>query len=545
GVGMGSNPLEPRPHSRAVVAWVGGCVAGGFHAASVYLPSGDGVGAEGRRILFQVGEFLFSMGKPFVIGGDFNALESEVRGTGLLEKIDGVIILTGKPTCRVGKDWRDIDFFIVSASLVPCVWRCDRLEGSELSTHYPIRMSIRTSTHLGQIRYLWTPKRFPDLPIGPAPAPPGWWEGIQIQVEQLVREPAVTQAQVSQAYASFCQAAELELADMYQLELSGSKGNFFGRGDKFNYVYKPAIVKVGGPHPLGSPVSRAMRKFHARLEELGHLKRKGYVDDDMQVCEINRKLQKAPEVLWHSSGWREWRACHFSFRGYEADSIRDALFDLSKLIQSEEASWVRQRQKKWRSWASEAVSNGGSMVHRWVKVPNEWIPDEPGPDGTPGGAMDQIEALESEWKGIWRYGDLKEPEVGEALSLPFTVNSSIVAGCSFATTLLKIVLKDVCDEFMARWPRLGLALMVDDSTIQALGSEHFVKKALVSGTLQFCRGLEALEMKVSRKKCILVASDIKVGRSLQHSLREFSFKYVPAAKNLGVDFKLAFNKGRQ
>eukprot|EP00959_Pyramimonas_sp_CCMP1952_P077037 1610239-Pyramimonas_sp.AAC.1 len=52
-------------------------------------------------------------------------------------------------------------------------------------------------------------------------------------------------------------------------------------------------------------------------------------------------------------------------------------------------------------------------------------------------------------------------------------------------------------------------------------------------------------MKVSRKKCILVASDIKVGRSLQHSLREFSFKYVPAAKNLGVDFKLAFNKGRQ
>eukprot|EP00959_Pyramimonas_sp_CCMP1952_P192812 4031870-Pyramimonas_sp.AAC.1 len=74
-------------------------------------------------------------------------------------------------------------------------------------------MSIRTSTHLGQIRCLWTLKRFPDLPIGPAPVPPGWWEGIQIQVEQLVREPAVTQAQVSQAYASFCQAAELELAE--------------------------------------------------------------------------------------------------------------------------------------------------------------------------------------------------------------------------------------------------------------------------------------------------------------------------------------------
>ncbi|CAK0850322.1 unnamed protein product [Prorocentrum cordatum] len=314
-------------------------------------------------------------------------------------------------------------------------------------------MSIRTCTHLGQIRCLWTPKRFPDLPIGPAPAPPAWWEGTQIQIEQLVREQAVTQAQVSQAYASFCQAAELELAETYQLELSGSKGNFFGRGDKFKFVYKPAIVKVGGPHPLGSPVSRAMRKFHTRLEELGHLKRKGYDDDDKQVSEINQKLQKAPELLWHSSGWRKWRAGHFSFRGYGAASIRDALFELSKLIQ-------------------------------WVKVPNEWIPDEPGPDGTPGGAMDQIEALESEWKGIWRYGDLKEPE-------------------------------------------------------------PYVKKALVSGTLQFCRGLEALELKVSRKKCMLVASDIKVGRSLQHSLREFSFKYVPAAKNLGVDFKLAFNKGRQ
>ena len=58
------------------------------------------------------------------------------------------------------------------------------------------------------------------------------------------------------------------------------------------------------------------------------------------------------------------------------------------------------------------------MAHRWVKVPNEWIPDEPGPDGTPGGAMDQIEALESEWKGIWRYGDLKEPEANFLQSLP-------------------------------------------------------------------------------------------------------------------------------
>eukprot|EP00959_Pyramimonas_sp_CCMP1952_P025420 533268-Pyramimonas_sp.AAC.1 len=60
----------------------------------------------------QLGESLYTSGEPFVIGGGFNATADEIRALGILEKLGGVIVQPGKPTCRVGKEWGTIDFFI-------------------------------------------------------------------------------------------------------------------------------------------------------------------------------------------------------------------------------------------------------------------------------------------------------------------------------------------------------------------------------------------------------------------------------------------------
>eukprot|EP00959_Pyramimonas_sp_CCMP1952_P396807 8313927-Pyramimonas_sp.AAC.1 len=118
---MGTLEGLPRPTSRVVSAWIGGLLKGGIIGVSVYLPWGEGAGAQGRQILMQLGESLYTSGKPIVIGGDFNSTADEIRGLGILEKFGGVIVQPGQPTCRVGKEWRTIDFFIVSGGLVPAV----------------------------------------------------------------------------------------------------------------------------------------------------------------------------------------------------------------------------------------------------------------------------------------------------------------------------------------------------------------------------------------------------------------------------------------
>ena len=73
----------PRPTSRVACVWMGGLLRGGILCSSVYLPSGDGAGAQGRQILMQLGEYLYSTGKPFVIGWNFNATADEIRGPGI------------------------------------------------------------------------------------------------------------------------------------------------------------------------------------------------------------------------------------------------------------------------------------------------------------------------------------------------------------------------------------------------------------------------------------------------------------------------------
>ncbi|CAK0880077.1 unnamed protein product [Prorocentrum cordatum] len=236
---------------------------------------------------------------------------------------------------------------------------------------------------------------FPDEPpVGPAPAPPPAWEELLDRLEAFVAGSGFTAEQAKDTHAEFCALAEQELANTYQIDPAQADGDK-GRGAPFRFVWRPALTKVGGPYPLGSPVSRAMRRYNVRMEELLFLLRKGRSGQDKQR-------------------WVNWRHKHFSLEGYHAEALHEAIQD-------------------------------------------------------------------------------------------------------------------------HKWPGIGVSLMVGDTGLLAVGGQ------LVRCTLFVCRSLEKLEMKVSRRKSILVASGPKLGKQLAWALREFGFKHVQATKNLGVDFKL---KGR-
>eukprot|EP00959_Pyramimonas_sp_CCMP1952_P020865 440002-Pyramimonas_sp.AAC.1 len=60
----------------------------------------------------------------------------------------GVVVSCNMPTCRVGKAWRELDFFVVSHELVGVVRACERLSYSANKTHSPVRLSLGTDAHL-------------------------------------------------------------------------------------------------------------------------------------------------------------------------------------------------------------------------------------------------------------------------------------------------------------------------------------------------------------------------------------------------------------
>eukprot|EP00959_Pyramimonas_sp_CCMP1952_P168252 3515842-Pyramimonas_sp.AAC.1 len=73
----------------------------------------------------QLGEFLFGAQKPFVISGDVNSLPSEAQRLRSVQKMRGAAVSCNRPTCRVGKVWRELDFFVVSHELVGVVRSCE------------------------------------------------------------------------------------------------------------------------------------------------------------------------------------------------------------------------------------------------------------------------------------------------------------------------------------------------------------------------------------------------------------------------------------
>ena len=72
------------------------------------------------------------------------------------------------------------------------------------------------------------------------------------------------------------------------------------------------------------------------------------------------------------------------------------------------------------------------------------------------------------------YGGPRVLKLEGACSEIFRVNTSIVAGCAGATTMLRAMLLQACDEVVGECPRVRLKVVVDDISLQALGSPSSV-----------------------------------------------------------------------
>ena len=81
---------------------VQGILPQGFLVVTVYLYTGEDLTGRNWRLLSAVGERIFALGLPFVLGGDMQNHPDQLRATMWAQFLDAVVVNPGKPTCFTG-----------------------------------------------------------------------------------------------------------------------------------------------------------------------------------------------------------------------------------------------------------------------------------------------------------------------------------------------------------------------------------------------------------------------------------------------------------
>jgi hypothetical protein len=208
-------------------------IRGGITLASVYLVTGEGPSESNVGILDELGRTLVTLGRPFVIGGDFQMTPGELQGTGWVQRLGAALVAPpsdGPPSCSSG---RTIDFFVAAGDLAPLVEDCYVVEAAETMPHRPTRMAIRASGSLPPILVLKSPMPFPIAPpFGPRRCCREWQEVDEVfqQRPSRIGEVCEQQQQTQDLYAEWARQAEDELAGVFDIE-EDRKSKYFGRGE--------------------------------------------------------------------------------------------------------------------------------------------------------------------------------------------------------------------------------------------------------------------------------------------------------------------------
>ena len=124
--------------------------------------------------------------------------------------------------------------------------------------------------------------------------------------------------------------------------------------------------------------------------------------------------------------------------------------------------------------------------------------------------------------------------------------SAILAGWSFATDALLVVLIGPCDELVLEFPNADLCLFVDDLTIHVTGMAGTVAETMQAAVSSCISKLETeLQLTLSpgkrwqldaKGKTIVVASSTVLASLLEPKMRAMGVATRQQAKLLGIDF---------
>ena len=111
----------------------------------------------------------------------------------------------------------------------------------------------------------------------------------------------------------------------------------------------------------------------------------------------------------------------------------------------------------------------------------------------------------------------------------------IAAGAVFATVELRLLLIESVDAAHAAFPHtVSLTVYVDDTSIEAVGSEAGGTATLVQATRLFTSALQDTGMAFSATKNVVTSSRRRIAQSLAAALPSLAIRVVRGARSLGA-----------
>eukprot|EP00959_Pyramimonas_sp_CCMP1952_P453158 9467779-Pyramimonas_sp.AAC.1 len=352
------------PTSRWTTQWIDGMLPGGFILASIYLISGNqhkDVEDNNRQIILQCFEQLKRLGRPFIIGGDWNMSPLDLEELNVLNDMPATIAAPFEWTCSAGRG-RTIDFFVVSKHFKSLITGVRRLEGLSLATHWGVLLELEAGPGAAMEQQIVMPRKFPnDCPLG-APRPPPSYDQVHDECHH-----AREAQDLDWCFQTWAQMAEAELADRYHLP-DNKRRAAAGRGELHVPQFKlvAAARKAPGRGAEGDPISRNWRRAAMAFQDLLHaLKREWELDSQFiqQRLQTLRKLRRK-NLDMGSSWFVLWYRLDYEW-SWEDEWIRDCSWFAAQEATKLEQLYSKQRVKEWRQAVAKSIEQEQSKAHRW------------------------------------------------------------------------------------------------------------------------------------------------------------------------------------
>ena len=343
---------------------MGAVCKGGLHIASAYPINGIGINHPKNLDIMQgIASVLRTLHGPWILGADFNCTPQQLRDTGWLDLVQGVIIESRVETCN----GRVIDFFVVSNNFARNIAGIKVVEDALCNPHKPARLYTHAKSRAISVRTLRNPGTIgASMPYGPLnkdePPPDDLdsWSN-------------------NQKYRYFLGRLE-KIAAQLNGATDEDKARRVSRLQGPVFVQKDALQNGSNAGARKTTaVSRAWRKTANWFGDLGHRRSQG------EVMEAKRKIlsynHPRPRQTLATQAQVDSFEAFLAWRRLLSSGILNSptwagvLHGMAvKNAEREERAAQHASLMKWQAWIHDGQADGLRRQHRFSRTPDGWIP---------------------------------------------------------------------------------------------------------------------------------------------------------------------------
>ena len=166
------------PHRFILTGWHA-LFSEGVPLGSVYLETCQNPLETNHNTLQEIGNILRELGRPYILGGDWQMSPETLQASGWLQAIKGVVLSCNDFTYESGGAQTELDYFVVHRDLLQFHPYVFKIETQLIPKHSPIVLQFDLDKPMPLISKLVRPTRLPhaadsDHKIGCKEAPPGF-----------------------------------------------------------------------------------------------------------------------------------------------------------------------------------------------------------------------------------------------------------------------------------------------------------------------------------------------------------------------------------